>query len=122
MPVVSSAGPVRQTSFLSSQSPGWWRELELALLVVLVVGAYFTRMTSLTVRGEESRRGLIAREMLNTGDWIVPRCQGVPLFSRPPLQNWLIAAVGIVRGDVDIFALRFPSDCAILMTVILVYG
>jgi 4-amino-4-deoxy-L-arabinose transferase-like glycosyltransferase len=75
----------------------WWLEIELALLVVLVVGAYFTRMTALSVRGEESRRGLIAREMLDTGDWIVPRCQGIPLFSRPPLQNWLIAAVAGVE-------------------------
>jgi 4-amino-4-deoxy-L-arabinose transferase-like glycosyltransferase len=122
MPVVSSAGSLNQTSLLLAKSRGWWREIELVLLIVLVVGAYFTRMTSLTVRGEESRRGLIAREMLTTGDWIVPRCQGVPLFSRPPLQNWLIAAVGMVRGDVDTFALRFPSDCAILITVILIYG
>src|SRR5262245_15829470 len=99
-----------------------WLEIELALLVLLVVGAYLPRMTGLSVRGEESRRGLIAREMLNTGDWIVPRCQGIPLFSRPPLQNWLIAAVAAVRGDVDLVALRFPSDCAILLTVILIYG
>src|SRR5437762_5572909 len=99
----------------------WWLEPELALLVVFVLGAYFTRMTALSVRGEESRRGLIAREMMNTGDWIVPRCQGIPLFSRPPLQNWLIALTATVRGDVDLVALRFPSDCAILLTVILIY-
>jgi 4-amino-4-deoxy-L-arabinose transferase-like glycosyltransferase len=102
--------------------PRWWLEIELALLVLLVVGAYFTRMTALSVRGEESRRGLIAREMLASGDWIVPRCQGIPLFSRPPLQNWLIAAVASARGEVDLVALRFPSDCAVLLTVILIYG
>ncbi len=100
----------------------WWREPELALLLVLVVGAYFTRIPALTIRGEESRRGLIAREMLETGDWIVPRCQGVPLFSRPPLQNWLIAVAGSFRGGVDRFSLRFPSDCAILLTVLMIYG
>lgn len=102
--------------------PRWWLELELLLLVLFVAGAFFTRMTDLTVRGEESRRALIAREMLATGDWIVPRCQGLPLFSRPPLQNWLIALVGMARGDVDTVALRLPSDCAILLTVILIYG
>jgi 4-amino-4-deoxy-L-arabinose transferase-like glycosyltransferase len=99
-----------------------WREPELALLLLFVLGAYFTRMTDLTIRGEESRRGLIAREMLTTGDWIVPRCQGEPLFSRPPLQNWLIAALAIVRGDVDKVALRLPSDVAMLLTVLLIYG
>ena len=100
----------------------WWLEIELALVVLLAAAAYFSRMTDLTVRGEESRRGLIAQEMLRTNDWIVPRCQGIPLFSRPPLQNWLIALVGLIRGEVDRFALRFPSDCAIVLTVILIYG
>lgn len=121
MPDALPSGASRTAPCLRRRSR-WWLEIELALLVALVVGAYFTRMTALTVRGEESRRGLIAREMLNTGDWIVPRCQGVPLYSRPPLQNWLIAAVAAVRGDVDLVALRFPSDCGILLTVILLYG
>ena len=121
MSVASSADSPRPVSLRPHRSR-WWLELELLLLVALVVAAYFSRMTMLTVRGEESRRGLIAREMLTTGDWIVPRCQGIPLFSRPPLQNWLIATVAAIRGDVDLVALRLPSDCAILLTVILIYG
>src|SRR5689334_765050 len=100
----------------------WWLEPELAILLLFVVSAYFTRMTDLTIRGEESRRGLIAREMLESGDWIVPRCQGEPLFSRPPLQNWLIAGLALIRGDVDAVALRLPSDVALLLTVVLIYG
>jgi 4-amino-4-deoxy-L-arabinose transferase-like glycosyltransferase len=115
------ADSLRPVSLLPKRSR-WWLELEFLLLVALVVVAYFSRMTVLTVRGEESRRGLIAREMLTTGDWIVPRCQGIPLFSRPPLQNWLIASVAVFRGDVDLVALRLPSECAILLTVILIYG
>lgn len=117
------------TTGLSSPPPeirlrrsNWWLEPELALLIVFVLGAYFTRMTDLSIRGEESRRGLIAREMLTTGDWIVPRCQGVPLYSRPPLQNWLIALVSLVRSDIDAIAIRLPSDCAVLLTVILIYA
>src|SRR6266567_3596091 len=122
MSEVLLANAPETTSDLPEARTRWWLEPELALLVLFVIGAYFTRMTDLTIRGEESRRGLIAREMLTTGDWIVPRCQGVPLFSRPPLQNWLIAGVSLVRGDVDKVALRLPSDCAILLTVILIYA
>lgn len=99
----------------------WWREWQLALLVLFVLAAYFTRLTELSIRGEESRRGLVAREMLETGDWIIPRTQGVPLFSRPPFQNWLIASLALVRGDVDEVAIRIPSVCAILLTCILIY-
>lgn len=100
----------------------WWFEPELVLLIVFVLGAYFTRMSDLTIRGEESRRGLIAREMLTTGDWIVPRCQGVTLFSRPPLQNWLIAGMAMFHGKIDAVVLRLPSDVAVLLTVLMIYG
>ncbi len=122
MPEVSPKTPAVSAQNFFTKRSRWWLEPEFLILVLFVVGAYFTRMTDLSVRGEESRRGLIAREMLTTGDWIVPCCQGVPLFSRPPLQNWLIALVALVRGDVDQVALRLPSDCAILLTVILIYG
>lgn len=98
-----------------------WREWQLGLLVLFVLAAYFTRLTELSIRGEESRRGLVAREMIETGDWIIPRTQGVPLFSRPPLQNWLIASLALVRGDVDAVAIRLPSICAILLTCIVIY-
>src|SRR6516164_4161734 len=124
--VSSSSRPTRMSFMQQTSPPGadghtlllcrsrsrWWLEIELALVVIVAVAGYFSRMTDLSVRGEESRRGLIAQEMLRTGDWIVPRCQGIPLFSRPPLQNWLIAGMALVRGEVDAFCLRFPSDCA----------
>ncbi len=99
----------------------WWRDWQLALLVLFVLAAYFTRLTELSIRGEESRRGLVAREMLETGDWIIPRTQGVPLFSRPPFQNWLIASLAAIRGDVDAVAIRLPSVCALLITCIVIY-
>src|SRR5579872_3552092 len=111
-----------RSSNLQRPPSRWWLERELGLLLLFVLLAYFSRMTDLTIRGEESRRGLIAREMLTTDDWIVPRCQGEPLFSRPPLQNWMIAAIAIVRGEVDAVALRLPSDVAMLLTVLLIYG
>jgi 4-amino-4-deoxy-L-arabinose transferase-like glycosyltransferase len=100
----------------------WWREPELLVLLALTACFYMIRVTDLSVRGEESRRGRIAWEMWHTGDWIVPRIQGQPVFFRPPLQNWLIALVGAVHGTVDEFALRVPSVLAILALVVIVYG
>jgi 4-amino-4-deoxy-L-arabinose transferase-like glycosyltransferase len=100
----------------------WWREPELLILLALTACFYMIRVTDLSVRGEESRRGRIAWEMWHTGDWIVPRIQGQPVFFRPPLQNWLIAVAGMVHGTVDEFALRVPSVLAILALVVIVYG
>ena len=56
----------------------WRSAVEVLLLVLLVVGIYFSRMTTLTLRGEETRRADVAAEILQTGDWIVPRQQGRP--------------------------------------------
>ena len=100
----------------------WWQEWQFCLLLVLTACFFGIRVTDLSVRGEESRRGRIAWEMWHNGDWIVPRIQGEPVFFRPPLQNWLIALVGMLHGEVDSFALRIPSVVAILLAVGVTYG
>lgn len=103
---------------------GWSRyfERELGWLLILVVMFYATRVTDLSIRGEESRRGRIAWEMIHSGDWLVPRVQGLPRLSRPPLQYWTIALVGEWRGAVDAVAVRLPSVLATLLTVLMIYG
>jgi 4-amino-4-deoxy-L-arabinose transferase-like glycosyltransferase len=102
-------------------SPRWFAERELWMLLLLAMAIYLPRLTTLTVRGEESRRAVIAREMLQTGDWIVPRTQGVVRTSRPPLQNWMIAGIALVRGEVDAWAIRLPGVLCTLATVALIY-
>lgn len=95
---------------------------DVLLLVLLVVCVYFSRLADLPVRGEESRRGRVAVEMLESGNWIAPRLQGELYLSRPPLQNWAIALAGMCRGRVDDVAVRLPSALAILLTVLMIYG
>lgn len=105
-----------------SSASRWYSERSLAYVIALTFGLYFLRVTLLPVYGEEPRRAVIAREMLQSGDWIVPRIQGVPHKSRPPLQNWLIAAASVLTGSVDAWAIRLPSLLATLATTVLVYG
>jgi 4-amino-4-deoxy-L-arabinose transferase-like glycosyltransferase len=40
----------------------------------------------------EARYAEIAREMLKSGDWLIPRLNGIPHFHKPPLSYWLSAA------------------------------
>jgi 4-amino-4-deoxy-L-arabinose transferase-like glycosyltransferase len=94
----------------------------MLLLLALICVAHFFRLGDLTTRGEESRRGTVALEVLRTGDWLVPRQQGEYYFSRPPLQNWLIAGVAWLRGECDSRATRLPSLLATLLTTLLLYG
>jgi 4-amino-4-deoxy-L-arabinose transferase-like glycosyltransferase len=102
--------------------PRWWREKEFLLVLLLVGAAYFLRIGHLSMRGEEPRRVQVARELVRSGDWIVPRLQGQLYFSRPPLQNGLIAASCTLLGSWDPWAARLPSVLAILLTTALLYG
>lgn len=99
----------------------WWREREFWCLIVLTAAIYAPRLTTLTIRGEESRRAVIAREMIERHDWIVPRTQGVVRLSRPPLQNWLIAGLAVWQGGMNDWAVRLPGLAATLLTVAVTY-
>jgi len=97
---------------------------DVCLLAGFVLLVYFSRLTNVPLRGEESRRAQVAVEMVRSGEWFIPTQQGDPFFmsSRPPLHNWLIALVGRWYGSIDVFAVRMPSVLAVLATVLLVYA
>jgi 4-amino-4-deoxy-L-arabinose transferase-like glycosyltransferase len=97
------------------------REPALYLVLMLALGIYLPRLTTLTIRGEESRRAVIAREMIERNDWIVPRTQGEVRLSRPPLQNWLIAGLSVAAGEMSAWSIRLPGLVTTLLTVALVY-
>ncbi|GIX03708.1 MAG: hypothetical protein KatS3mg113_0714 [Planctomycetaceae bacterium] len=99
-----------------------WREGVFWGVFGLAVLLYLPRVTLLTVRGEESRRAVIAREMMQTGDWITPRVQGEVRLSRPPLQNWLIAMAASATGEFGPLAIRLPGVVATIGTALLIYG
>ena len=100
----------------------WWRESELLIILLLAALALCVRLDGLPLFGEEPRRALIAREMVETGDWLVPGTQRVFLPSRPPLQNWLIAFAATFTGGFDIWAVRIPSVISTFLIAILIYG
>ncbi len=57
---------------------------------------------------DEVRYGEIAREMLSSGNWIVPRLNGLLYFEKPPLGHWLNAFSLYLFGE-NAFAVRFAS-------------
>ncbi|MFO0960249.1 MAG: glycosyltransferase family 39 protein [Isosphaeraceae bacterium] len=92
------------------------------LVLLVVIAVHFVRLDVLPLRGEESRWTRVAVEMIETGDWIVPRQQLQPFLSRPPMGNWLIALSGMALGKFSPFAVRLPTVTATLLTSLLVYG
>jgi len=57
---------------------------------------------------DEARCALIARQMVTSGDWLVPRLGGKPYFDKPPLYFWILAGTMRVLGE-DEWSLRLPS-------------
>ncbi len=113
----SGAAPQPGASFAARP----WRELEFWLVVMLAVGIYGTRLTDLTIRGEEPRWACVAQEMIATGDYIVPRLQGAPFPDRPPLNSWAMIAASRLTGQLNLAAVRLPGVLATVLTVALIY-
>lgn len=91
------------------------RRLSLALVGVFV----FLYLLPLGVRPlvipDEARYGEIPREMLVSGDWVVPHLNGMRYFEKPVLGYWLNAAAMWLLGE-NAFALRLPSALAAGLT------
>ncbi|MEO1765945.1 glycosyltransferase family 39 protein [Thiobacter aerophilum] len=51
------------------------------------------------IRPDEGRYAEIAREMVQSGDWITPRLNGIKYFEKPPLQYWATAAAYRLFGE-----------------------
>ena len=85
--------------------------LLLAFAVVLLT---FALGGERTLGTHEAVAAVPAREMVNTGDWIVPRYATVPRLQKPPVVYWLIAINGWVLGSFDEFVVRLHSVFAAL--------
>lgn len=93
----------------------------LGLLFVLIASAIVGGL-SLGQRDlwapDEPKYALVAREMGETGEWLIPHLNGQPYPDKPPLMFWSIAAVGWLVGTIDQTAAVIPSLLAALITLL----
>ena len=69
---------------------------------------------------DEGRYADIAMEMLQTGDWITPRLNGLLYFEKPPLQYWA-SAIGFSLFGFNDFTARLWPGLTGFLTVISVW-
>lgn len=69
---------------------------------------------------DETRYAEVPREMITTGDWVVPRINGLRYFEKPVMGYWLTAVSLTIFGKNN-FAVRFPSALATGLTALLIF-
>lgn len=88
------------------------------LLLLLCVALYgWPAISGRPLTMHEARLPELAREMLHTGQWLLPQSGGRPWLERPPLPHWFIAASDAMFGRTDReWIVRLPS--AIMGTIV----
>lgn len=100
-------------------------DLEKFCLPLLLVISFVTIFFQLGARSLENqcyiRYAEVAREMIRSGDWIVPRLEGELFLHKPPLIIWLIALPAVFMGKVTPLLARLPSALSAVAIIGLTY-
>ncbi len=92
-----------------------WLTLAALWLVLLLLAS----LRPLAVP-DEGRYGEIGRWMLQSGDWLTPRLNGIPFFHKPPLLHWL-EAMSLATFGVNAVALRLVPALHVGLMMVALY-
>ncbi len=90
--------------------------LVCGVLLLSVINASWT-LSSRPLNNHECYVSVTAREMLESGNWVMPTFNGEYRLQKTPLSYWLVACVALVTGRVDEFAARLPSAVFAVLSV-----
>jgi len=90
--------------------------LVCGVLLLAAVSASWT-ISEKTLGNHECFVSITAREMLASGDWVWPTCNGQPRLVKTPLSYWLVAGLAKITGRVDELTARLPSVIFAVLSV-----
>jgi 4-amino-4-deoxy-L-arabinose transferase-like glycosyltransferase len=96
------------------------RVASLLILLILPAAILYPTLGFHLFEPDEGRYAQIPREMLASGNWVVPTLQGEPYLDKPPLMYWLIAASYRLFGVSPEVARIVPALC-VHLTILAVY-
>jgi 4-amino-4-deoxy-L-arabinose transferase-like glycosyltransferase len=104
---------IPDTPLNTTASIGW-----VVLIAATLYVCYFSHLGAIGFVGpDEPRYAWIARDMMETGDWVTPRLYGKPWFEKPPLLYWG-AALSFKYFGVSEVAARLPSAVSALLATL----
>ncbi len=93
----------------------------LSLTIFFALLIFFWGLGSIDLMSlNEGRRALSTKEMVSSGDWLLPHLNGALYLTKPPLLYWLASGFALI-GGINEWTLRLPSALAALAVLIMVY-
>jgi 4-amino-4-deoxy-L-arabinose transferase-like glycosyltransferase len=109
------------------QLPAAWKYKSVLphvlILVMISSVALFLHLGRCELMGAREPKAITpARQMVQSGNWVVPYLGNRPRLEKPPLVYWRIAVVGLITGEVGRWEGRLPSAIEGLLLVLLCYA
>jgi 4-amino-4-deoxy-L-arabinose transferase-like glycosyltransferase len=102
-------------SNVSNEKAG--RVLLVAGVLLLSATVAGWTLSSRTLDNHECFVSVTSREMLASGNWVMPTFNGRPRLQKTPLSYWLVAMIAKITGGVDEFTARLPSAAFAVLSV-----
>ena len=96
----------------------WLEGLALACLMVLAFALFLGNVRAPLLEPTEARYAEIPRQMLLSGNWLVPTLDNEPYLDKPPLFYWLVMGAYQMGGISDRVARWVPGLAGILTVLV----
>ncbi len=88
------------------------RTLDVLLVVTIGLLVNCTGIGEGPLAGTEGHRALAAHEMVQSGQWLLPKLYDQIYLAKPPLFYWILAGLEKLTGQANVLIWRLPSAVA----------
>ena len=96
----------------------WWLMI-VSFAVVAGIVFFYELGDYKTLGSHEAFAVVPAREMAESGNWVVPRFGGIPRLRKPPLVYWVLAGTERLFGELNEWNVRLPAALSALALSVL---
>lgn len=90
-------------------------------LLLLSAGLYFFNLNLMQVTIMEARNFIVAREILDDGNWLLTTMNGIPRYEKPPFPPWFTLPFIVLKGSNELFWFRIPTSVFATFGVLIMY-
>ncbi|MCS6823327.1 MAG: glycosyltransferase family 39 protein [Cytophagaceae bacterium] len=91
------------------------------VFLFLLVPALLINIGAMPLIADEPTRALVSLEMILRKNYIVPTINGDPYYNKPPLYNWIVAALYNIFGSQKEWVIRIPTLLGLFIYSLIIY-